>query len=245
MTTCKPRMHSRWLVAVGLLLCAAGIRAQLPGENADWSLKKETGSIRVYTVDHPDSHFRAFKAEALLDAPLNNLMAVMINPESCVEWVHGCTTSFGFGDGDFQERYAYSVNNMPWPVTDRDYVLHIRTEGDQASGEVIMNLNAVPNRREEKDDYVRVDRSDTFYRFIPQGDKTRMIWIQHTDPNGALPSWLVNSLLVDIPIESMRQLEQVARKPRYRGYKLVYNQAGALTGVVSSANTAPVSGSTE
>ncbi len=213
-------------------LASAAVKAELPAENADgWSLRKEADNIRVYTIDRGNSSFKAFKAEAVLDAPIETLMAVMINPKSCMEWVHNCTESYAFGQGSFHDRYAYSVNDMPWPVTDRDYVLHIRTRGDQATGEIVMDLNATPNQRAEFDNRVRVDRSDTLYRFIPEGDQTRMIWLQHTDPNGALPGWLVNSLLVDIPVRSLQALEQVAAKERYQGYQLIYDDQGALVDV--------------
>lgn len=207
--------------------------AELPSEDADgWSLRKETGSIQVFTIDQPDSSFQAFKAVAVLDAPIANLMAVMINPKSCIEWVHNCTESYAFGEGDFHDRYAYSVNNMPWPVKDRDYVLRIRTHGKGEASDIVMDLNAVPQRRDVEDDYVRVDRSDTHYRFTPMGNQTRMVWVQHTDPNGSIPGWLVNSLLVDIPIQSMEQLEKVARKERYQGHKLVYDAQGELSAIV-------------
>lgn len=209
------------------------VQAELPGEQAeDWTLRKETDRIRVYTIDQPDSDFKAFKAVALLDVPLENLMAVMINPESCVEWVHNCSESHAFGEGDFYDRYAYSVNNMPWPVADRDYVLRIQTRGSETPREVVMELNATPDKREEVSGHVRVDRSDTLYRFIPEGDQTRMIWLQHTDPNGAIPGWLVNSLLVDIPIRSMEQLERVAGQERYQDHRLVYDSDGRLIDVI-------------
>ena len=207
--------------------------AELPSEDApDWELRKETDSIQVFTIDQPDSSFQAFKAVAVLDVPIGNLMAVMVNPESCVEWVHNCSESYAFGDGDFHDRYAYSVNNMPWPVADRDYVLHIRTRGNDDGGYIIMDLSAVPERQKADPDYVRVDRSDTLYRFSPMGDQTRMVWVQHTDPNGSIPGWLVNSLLVDIPIKSMEQLEVVARKERYQDHTLVFDDDGWLTAVV-------------
>lgn len=227
-------MPSRFVtILVGSLMFLAGFcqAGELPAENADWRLQKEAGDIRIYTIEQEDSPFRAFKAEALLDAPLSNVMAVMLDPTSCLEWVHGCSESRAFGEGDFSDRYAYSVNDMPWPVSDRDYVIRIRTQGTKANGEVVMNLNAVPARQPEQDGLVRVDRSDTLYRFIPEGDKTRMIWLQHTDPNGALPGWLVNSLLVDIPLKSMQQLEGLASQPRYDNHELVYNQEGELVGV--------------
>ncbi|QSP96262.1 START domain-containing protein [Marinobacter salinisoli] len=237
MRTTKAHSITGWIAAMGATLLAtvfsaSSVSAQLPAEDAkDWKLREEVGNIRVYTVDQTDSSFKAFKAEALLDTPIENLMAVMINPESCLEWVHNCIESYAFGEGNFHDRYAYSVNNMPWPVTDRDYVLRIQTRGNRASGEVIMDLNAIPNQRREFDGRIRVDRSDTFYRFIPRGDQTKMIWIQHTDPNGSLPGWLVNSLLVDIPVRSLQALEKVAQKPHYQGFELVYDDAGQLISV--------------
>ncbi|TBW50009.1 lipid-binding protein [Marinobacter halodurans] len=216
----------------------AGIAGSLPPLDADWHLQKETGDIRIYTTEVEGSDFEAFKAVADLDVSLAALMAVMINPKSCLEWVHNCSVSEAFGNGNFQDRYAYSVNDMPWPVQDRDYVLRIRTHGDRQSGVVEMDLNAVPGARPGDDDYVRVDQSDTLYRFEPLGpEHTRMTWVQHTEPNGAIPSWLVNSLVIDIPVKSMHSLEKVAHKPRYAGYRLVYNDRGELVNVVKSGHT--------
>ncbi len=225
-----------WALLV-TVLAATTVKAELPAESDDgWKLREEVGSIRVYTTDKDDSSFKAFKAVALLDAPIENLMAVMVNPKSCIEWVLNCSESYGFGRGSFNDRYAYSVNDLPWPVTDRDYVLHIRTYGDKASGEIVMNLDATPNKRAEISSRIRVNRSGTLYRFIPEGNKTRMIWVQHTDPNGALPGWLVNSLLVDIPVKSLQALEQVAAKEQYQGFELVYDANNQLVDVRPSGN---------
>ena len=232
-----------WASVINGLACtllafavAANAQAELPSETDEaWTLRKKANDIRVYTIDQPDSSFKAFKAVAVLDAPIENLMAVMANPGSCVEWVYNCTESYAFGDGEFRDRFADSVNDMPGPVTDRDYVLRIRTRGDETSGEIVMDLNATPNQRTQSSSRIRVDRSDTLYRFTPDGDKTRMVWVQHTDPNGALPGWLVNSLLVDIPVQSMEELERVANSERYQGYRLIYDEQGQLTGVSRSA----------
>jgi|TARA_R110000851_G_scaffold253672_1_gene406188 hypothetical protein len=227
------------LAATTVFLQASGLTfAGLPAEDSEnWSLRKETDRIRVYTTDQPDSSFQAFKAVAVLDVPIENLMAVMINPKSCVQWVHNCSESYAFGSGDFDERYAYSVNDMPWPVTDRDYVLRIRTRGQQVDGEIVMDLSAIPDQRAEEDDYIRVDKSDTLYRFIPEDGQTRMIWVQHTEPNGSIPGWLVNTLLVDIPIRSMEQLERVAQWDRYQNYELIYDSQGQLKDVAPKAES--------
>src|SRR5690554_6626621 len=218
------------------LLLSAPLVAEpgpLPAIDAEhWALQKEVDSIRIYTMAQPGSGFQAFKAVAELNSPIENLMAVMIDPESCKEWVFNCSESYAFGSGNFYDRYAYSVNDMPWPVADRDYVLRIRTHGNASTGEVIMDLNATPGMRAESSSRVRVDRSDTLYHFTPDGDRTLMVWVQHTEPNGALPGWLVNNLVVDIPVKSMQALEAVAQSDKYQGYRLEWTEDGNLKGVV-------------
>ncbi|MBR9869765.1 MAG: START domain-containing protein [Gammaproteobacteria bacterium] len=205
----------------------------LPPENSEhWALQKQVDNIRIYTMDQPGSGFRAFKAVADLNVRINNLMAVMINPESCKEWVHNCTESFAFGKGTFHDRYAYSVNDMPWPVSDRDYVLRIRTRGNADTGEIIMDLNATPGMRAEANSRVRVDVSNTLYRFTPTEQGTHMVWVQHTEPNGALPEWLVNQLVIDIPVKSLKALEAVAGKEKYQGYRIQWGADGNIEAVV-------------
>ena len=207
----------------------------LPSEDADWKLARETDNINIYTAPLEGSRFSAFKAVAVLDAPLTTLMAVMVNPHSCVEWVLNCKEAYTIGEGNFHDRYAYSSNRMPWPVTDRDYVLRIQTRGDEASGEITMIMSAITDMRETRSGHIRVEKSDTFYRFEAiNHEQTRMTWLQHTDPNGALPGWLVNSLLVDIPLKSLQQLEQVAQRDYYQHHQLVYDDEGLLIGVAKS-----------
>lgn len=229
-----------WASVISGVMCAVlvtvtattPVHAALPEEDSKaWSLRKEVGETRIYTMDQSNSSFKAFKAETLLDAPIETIMAVMADPTSCTEWVLNCSESYGVGKGRFHDRYAYSVNDMPWPVTDRDYVLHIRTWGSEASGEIIMEMDATPDKRAKSNSRVRVEHSETLYRFIPEGKKTRMIWLQHTDPTGALPGWLVNQLLVDIPIQSMEELEQLSSDERYQGFSLIYNEKGELVDV--------------
>ena len=219
-------------LSVSLSASASDYRPLPPEEAEQWALQKEVDNIRIYTMDQAGSGFQAFKAVADLKVPIENLMAVMINPQSCQEWVHNCTEAFAFGQGDFHDRFAYSVNDMPWPVTDRDYVLRIRTHGNEQTGEVVMDLNATPGMRAELSSRVRVDRSDTLYRFTPKGNQTRMVWVQHTEPNGALPEWLVNNLVVDIPVKSMQALEAVAQEEKYQGYRIEWAEDGNIKAVV-------------
>ena len=244
----KPGAHGfkGWASVISGVICAllvsamaaATARAALPAEDSEaWSLREESGKIRIYTMDQSDSSFQVFKAEALLDAPIEAVMAVMVNPTSCMEWVLNCSESYGVGKGNFNDRYVYSVNDMPWPVTDRDYVLHIRYTRRRGFRRNHHENGRHSGKRAENSNRVRVHRSDTLYRFIPEDNKTRMIWLQHTDPNGSLPGWLVNRLLVDIPMSSIEELEKVSGLARYQGFHLRYNQNGQLIDVIKPTDT--------
>ncbi len=220
------------LLIFALFLASASSRAELALHSDAWRLDFDQDGIRIYTKAQPDSVYHAFKAETILNVPLHHVMAVMAQPGSCVEWVHGCIESWGLREENFNKRYAYSVNDLPWPVRDRDYVLEINTSNDPAQNTIMMDMYAVTDELPPKEGLIRVTRQETHYIFKPLGDdQTHMIWLQHTDPSGALPSWLVNALIVDIPFKSMKALEKVARLEKYTDSEIVFDESGAITGV--------------
>jgi len=222
------------LLTSTLLLSAVTLAEEIPLEADNWDEQKKEGNITIYTRPHPNSSFEAFKAVAILDAPLNNIIAVMANPQSCIEWVHGCTVSYGFDVKSFNDRYAYSVNDMPWPFKDRDYVIHIETTSKPESNKILMHMNASAEKKEESDDYLRVSVAQTIYILEALDDnKTKMIWLQHTEPGGVLPGWLVNNLIVDIPIKSLQALEEVAHKEKYQNAHILFDKHGVIKGIDS------------
>lgn len=207
----------------------------LPTQEADWSVQQDSDGIVIETTDLAGSDFQAFRATTTFDAPVSRVMAVMAHPQSCMKWVHNCVAARNLS-GTFRDRYAYSVNDMPWPVSDRDYVLHVLTRGDTATGAVEVRMTAVDGHHPEQDGQVRVMKSDTLYRFTPAGEgKTQMTWVQHTEPNGSIPGWLANTLLVDIPYQSVKALREVIHEPRYANHQLVFEN-GKLQDVVDRSD---------
>lgn len=214
------------------MLAAANLHAEVPTDDEGWEQALESDGIVIHTRNLENSRVNAFRAETMLDAPLAAVAAVMANPRSCMEWVHQCAHAEGLEGGSFEDRYAYSVNDMPWPVSDRDYVLHIRTRAGQSRDHIIIEMDSVEGRVEKKEDYVRMPESSTVYELFRTDDnRTRIVWYQHTAPGGSLPNWLVNQLATDIPYESLHTLNQVAQEERYQGYELVFDDDNRLVGL--------------
>ena len=147
------------------LVVASQASAELAYDSADWHLDFDKEGIKIFTKTQTDSDYHAFKAEAVLNAPIQDIMAVMANPGSCMEWVHGCIESWGLKEESFNKRYAYSVNDLPWPVQDRDYVIEIKTSNDPATHTIFMDIVAVDNQLPPKSQYVRVTQQETHYQF--------------------------------------------------------------------------------
>lgn len=229
-------------------LCAQSLAWSVPknvslpdrlfSDSPEWEKKLDKENVQIYVRDYPDSQFKAFKATAELSAPLSQVMAVMANPNSCVEWVLGCTVSYGFDAKSFNDRFAYSVNDLPWPVADRDYVLKINTWREPESGQIWMEMHAVKDMKPATDQYERVYIAQTIYVFeSTPNNTTKMLWLQHTEPGGALPSWLVNAMLIDLPFKSLRKLEEVANWDKYSSGELLLDDQGELTGVKNAGTT--------
>lgn len=230
--TLKGLLHTGLCLALGLTATSA--YAELPANDSHWTQQKFADNVRIFTQEVKGSSFDAFKAEMVMDTSIDNIMSVFANPMSCLEWMHGCTYAEGLPGGTFTHRYGYSVNDLPWPVKDRDAALELVTTNEPASGEIRILMTAKPGIKEENTDYIRVQHSETLYILQPvTANSTKVTWIQHTEPNGVLPGWLVNALLIDIPLNSLRNLNKLAQTPKYQTKTIQYDVDGRITGVTN------------
>lgn len=230
MQSCFPKA---FIGLILLVFLSQASHSGVPTDDRDWELSDETNGIRVYTRDLDHSSIKAFRAEVVLDGSLESVMAIMSEPGSCVEWVHQCAESYGLPDGEFNERYAYSVNDMPWPVNDRDYVLRIETESEAGGDRIIMNMEAVEDMKPEQNGYIRINTSYTIYEFERADDgRTRMTWYQHAEPGGSIPNWLVNRLLTDLPVKSLEKLNELLQQDSYQDHELVFDDDDQITDVI-------------
>ena len=83
---------------------------------------------------------------------------------------------------------------------------------------------------------VRVNRLQGRYLLTPKGpNQTEIVWEQHTEPGGYLPAWLVNQLLRNIPLQSLKNLRALVEPEDspYRGRTLERDAEGKIIGWVN------------
>lgn len=205
----------------------------------NWRLDKDEEAIKVYTQAVQGSAIREIKAEMVISASLDSLMAVFDDIPQFPRWSHQCTKATLLKVVTAKERYHYQNINMPFPVVDRDLVIHSQIV--QKGGNVFVHLRAVPNYCKQfsskacdvvnESKNIMINHLKGEYQLTPLADnKIKVVWVQHTEPAGKLPNWLVNSLLIDVPFNTFKKLREQVKLQKYQQARLKRDAAGQILG---------------
>ncbi|MCU7834907.1 MAG: hypothetical protein KZQ83_06575 [gamma proteobacterium symbiont of Taylorina sp.] len=216
------------------LLFSSGI---VLGQNRlEGMLKLDKDGIKVFVYEKTDSDISAFRAVTYIKSTLDSILAVMFDNKSCTEWIHACDESIVLEDVSFNERYHYQICDIPFPFKDRDFIFHSIMRQNPVTKAVDITISSEPNYCNDKQseeclkvkqsDLVRVSKSLGVYRLEPDGEGTKVTWIQHTDPSGQLPSWIVNQFIKDTPYLTLKKLADKVKEDKYHYAKLVYDLDG-------------------
>ena len=199
-------------------------------DDPDWELQKDENGIQVFFKKVPGSDIKAFMGKTVMSASASSILKAMQTDATCVEWIEGCVRAETLEGALFDNFYQYGVNHLPWPANDRDYVIHITTSATPNNELIKLRLDAVEGIV-PKTGNVRLTKMNIRYYLTPiDSSTTEMVWVQHTEPGGYIPGWLVNMLLLDIPFRSLTKLEQVANLPDYREVEFVYDADRNIVG---------------
>ncbi|MCP5161461.1 MAG: START domain-containing protein [Hahellaceae bacterium] len=230
------------MVMLTTLLLAESVMAakDIPQDAKHWHLAKDDHGIQVYLSDVPGSNYEAFQGRATLNTSAAAILAVMQDPAACTAWVHQCREARALEQTTDNVSYHYGVNDFPWPADDRDYIIRITNAWDDAEKQLHIWLDAAPEKL-PRTRFVRITEMQIHYILKPLSkEQTEIIWTQHTEPGGFIPSWMVNMLLVDIPFKSLDKLEATAQQEKYRHALFLYDNSGHIMGISNpSMNVTP------
>jgi len=186
------------------------LAADLPFEK-EWNLKKKGERMWVYTRDRAGSDIKEVRLIMEVNASIAEINTVLNDASRQPEWVFHCTAAKDLGGTVDTGWYYYSRIALPWPMDDRDVVAKV--VGSQ-EGDVYRSTSiAAPNFHPEVDGCVRITDFDvaTAYEAMPNGG-TRMTYEVHSEPAGAVPSWLVNLFIDKGPVETMTKLRTIVEE---------------------------------
>ncbi|MDI3355820.1 START domain-containing protein [Pseudomonas sp. UYIF39] len=196
----------RMAVLCGLTVLLANTAAQAE----DWKVAKEQDGIKISLSEVAGSDYKAYRGVTLMKTTVAKLRALQEDVPGACAWIHECKTQKLLKhEGD--QSWTYTQFNTPWPVTERDSVLHVTTiEG--ADGSLTRKLEGVPKYIPEEKGFVRVTKVDGFWKFVPKGDQIEVTYQVHTEPGGSIPSMVANKFVVDAPFNTLKALKERAEK---------------------------------
>lgn len=121
------------------------------------------------------------------------------------------------------EMYYYTLIDFPWPLDDRDFIMHSRLIQDPITRRVESISVAAPDFIPERAGVVRVQHANSKWIMIPSpGGWVYTEYYIDSDPGGSLPDWLVNMGLDMGPREMFKSIRGLLKRSEYQNAKLAY-----------------------
>jgi len=210
-----------------VVIVAAGEIVEQP-----WQMQKQQDSITVYTRLSDLDGLTEFKGVTVLDASLASVLAVLGDVGACSQWLYRCADPKLLGSDSFTDRYVYQVHKLPFPASDRDYVLHVRVSYHPDDRRVEISMDVMPDFLPDTPGLVRIKRGGGRWTLTQTTDnQVQIVWQQVMDPGGRVPRFLVNGRAINIPYESLLGLARLVTRSKYAQATAEYGPSGQLVGI--------------
>ncbi len=172
--------------------------------------------ITRYRRSVPGTGIVAFRGEAIMEAPLIRVAAVLDNVEREREWMADLVESYDLERKSDLDRWEYNRTAAPWPVSDRDFVIHTIIDFYRAPVEsIVIAMQSKENpKKPPVPGVVRGELIDSKFILISNGP-TQSLFICEilADPKGIIPTFMVNVFQKSWPISTIRALRAQIKKP--------------------------------
>ncbi len=186
-----------------LFFCSFSLSSSLVSE---WKLAKDKNNIQVYTRSSKTSNLKDTKVASTAECSPQKVLKVLLQFEAYSKWIPKCKESRLLKQVSETKFYYYARYAAPWPVSDRDAVVHLEIF-HQENGDILCEINGVPDYIEPIKGVIRVPYSQGKWFLTQQQDgKVKLVNQYSTDPGGSVPSWLANTMAVITPFEMMKNL---------------------------------------
>ena len=189
----------------------------------DWTLKTEKNGIKVYTKSFENSPFKAIKTTFTIDASLTRITAVLLDIKNTGDWVYSTKSAVVLNQISQSELVYYSEISVPWPVSNRDFIVRLKVSQDRATKAVTVLADNLPNHLPVYKNIVRIPHSYSKWVIEPvNASQVKVEYVLQVDPGGSVPAWLINMFATRGPLESFIGLRNQVKKSIYNNVSLPF-----------------------
>ena len=180
-----------------------------------WKLKSQKGNIKVYTRTTSKSSIKEVRITTQIAGELDDLLELLDDVPSFKTWLYRCTESKLLKTVTKGEYYYYNLTDFPFPLSDRDMVIHSKTW--KVPGSNVVKTKSEAYTKDDlykiQDGIVRIKVLEYTWTFTPLDNG--LIDIDYeifSDPGGALPAWVINMAVSKGPVETMVRLKKEMKR---------------------------------
>ncbi len=202
-----------------VVLAAVGLAAAGDG----WVQDRTGEGVTVFTKEVPGYGLKAFKAVTRVNVGVDAVAALIGDAGSFPKWYADCSENRILKKLGPTEYLSYFVNDSPFPVTDRDSIMHTVVAQDAQTRAVTFTMVGKPKEAPENPDRVRVPRVEGRWTLLPiSAEETEVTLEMKSDPGGSVPAFLANQQVTVGPHKTLLNLRKMVQKPRYKNAKVDY-----------------------
>ena len=123
-----------------------------------WIFLKVSDGITIHYRIPENSVLKELKLSTTSKTTLTALVSTISDIESVPNWAYLCTKSSIVKVVSKTELYYYYVIGSPWPLTDRDLIIHMKTSQDSITGVVTINTKNHDGLVDRNENYVRIKK---------------------------------------------------------------------------------------
>jgi len=192
-----------------LLLIFFTLTFYVSAEAQKWELVKEKDGIKIYTQKEDGTKLKGYKGVSYINAPASRVLDVIENVYNTDWWDKNLTQIRVLQYEKYKSSRYYLVYDLPWPVTDRDLCVVVKVETNSATGVSKVMAGPLPGVIPEKSEMIRIKEYHQTWTIEPAGsNRSHVILEGFIDPEGTIPDWVSNWLIVDSPVKIIEGLRQ-------------------------------------
>lgn len=214
------RARLAWLFAL-VLACAAlsptllaPATAHADGAKGAWEVVTREDGVTVSQKEVEGRDLPVFRGATTIPANMYLLLGILSDFDRHKEWMHSCHTAKLLKKIDDYTRISYNRADAPWPVDDREVILHSKVTFNAKTRTIKINFRSTKfaGAPSTPDGVVRMQRLKGYYMLRAKGPNTTYVQYEvDADPGGMIPSWLAAKASSDIPVNTLRNLRKRAK----------------------------------
>lgn len=190
----------------------------------DWELVSEKEGVKVYTKSVDGHKIKSMRMSCEIEGTsLSSFAAVFHDMSSYQDWVYSGKEPSLLLKLAENEIFYYVRSDFPWPMSDRDFVVHNKVWQNPNTYTFYSHSTVLNDYLDEVEDVVRIKEFDATWEITPlKNGRYNLKYTFFTDPGGSIPNWIVNRFLDVGPFQTIKNLEQEAKKEKYQKVEFSY-----------------------